>query len=110
MEEQVKYERDEGGKFLPGIGGGRPKGVKNKLSKLQQAQVEDMLERLDDFLEEDLRKMKPAERIRLWADLQEFIRPKKQRMNMVVEATDKQFTKIVIEVVKPGQKPKQLNE
>jgi hypothetical protein len=109
MENTVEYGRDANGKFKPGFGG-RPKGVKNKLTKLQQEQVEDMLERLNDFLEDDLRKMKPVERIRLWADLQEFIRPKKQRMNMEIEQKDKQITKIIFELVEPGKPPREISE
>lgn len=84
--------------FKPGEGG-RPKGVKNKITREIQAKVEWVLELLDETVEEDLKKMKPPDRIRLWADLQEYIRPKLQRVNLDVETEDKVITKITFELV-----------
>jgi hypothetical protein len=98
MEDEAKYIRDEGGKFVPGIGGGRPKGRKNKFSRLLKERVEEMLEKWDEFLENDLEKMRPGERMRLWFDMQEYIRPKQQRVSMDIEPGDKAITKIVFEV------------
>ena len=85
-------------KFKPGEGG-RPKGVKNKITREIQAKVEWVLELLDETVEEDLKKMKPPERIKLWSELQEYIRPKLQRVNLDVGAEDKAITKITFEVV-----------
>jgi len=84
--------------FKPGEGG-RPKGVKNKITREIQAKVEWVLELLDETVEEDLKKMKPPDRIRLWADLQEYIRPKLQRVNLDVGTEDKIITKITFELV-----------
>jgi hypothetical protein len=84
--------------FKPGEGG-RPKGVKNKITREIQAKVEWVLELLDETVEEDLKKMKPPDRIRLWADLQEYIRPKLQRVNLDVGSEDKVITKITFELV-----------
>jgi hypothetical protein len=84
--------------FKPGEGG-RPKGIKNKITREIQAKVEWVLELLDETVEEDLKKMKPPDRIRLWADLQEYIRPKLQRVNLDVGAEDKVITKITFELV-----------
>lgn len=97
MEEVVGYGRDENGKFKPGHGG-RPKGAKNKFTREVKERIEDILERLDDFLGNDLEKMKPADRVRLWADLQEYIRPKLQRMNMEIEPGEKAITQITFKV------------
>jgi hypothetical protein len=58
-----------------------------------------VLELLDETVEEDLKKMKPPDRIRLWADLQEYIRPKLQRVNLDVGSEDKVITKITFELV-----------
>jgi hypothetical protein len=82
---------------------GRPKGVKNKITREIQAKVEWVLELLDETVEEDLKKMKPQERIKLWAELQEYIRPKLQRVNLDVGSEDKTITKITFEIVPPGQ-------
>jgi hypothetical protein len=84
--------------FKPGEGG-RPKGVKNKITREIQAKVEWVLELLDETVEDDLKKMKPPDRIRLWADLQEYIRPKLQRVNLDVGTEDKVITKITFELV-----------
>jgi hypothetical protein len=84
--------------FKPGEGG-RPKGIKNKITREIQAKVEWVLELLDETVEEDLKKMKPPDRIRLWADLQEYIRPKLQRVNLDVGSEDKVITKITFELV-----------
>jgi hypothetical protein len=84
--------------FKPGEGG-RPKGIKNKITREIQAKVEWVLELLDETVEEDLKKMKPPDRIRLWADLQEYIRPKLQRVNLDVGTEDKIITKITFELV-----------
>jgi hypothetical protein len=84
--------------FKPGEGG-RPKGVKNKVTREIQAKVEWVLELLDETVEEDLKKMKAPERIKLWADLQEYIRPKLQRVNLDVGTEDKTINKITFEVI-----------
>lgn len=84
--------------FKPGEGG-RPKGAKNKITREIQAKVEWVLELLDETVEEDLKKMKPPERIKLWTDLQEYIRPKLQRVNLDVGTEDKAVTKITFELV-----------
>jgi len=84
--------------FKPGEGW-RPKGIKNKITREIQAKVEWVLELLDETVEEDLKKMKPPDRIRLWADLQEYIRPKLQRVNLDVGSEDKVITKITFELV-----------
>ena len=84
--------------FKPGEGG-RPKGVKNKITREIQAKVEWVLEMLDETIEEDLQKMKPPERVKLWTDLQEYIRPKLQRVNLDVGPEDKEITRITFEVV-----------
>lgn len=88
--------------FKPGEGG-RPKGVKNKITREIQAKVEWVLGLLDETAEEDLKKMKPQERIRLWADLQEFIRPKLQRTNVEIGAKEDNAVKFTFEVVPSGR-------
>lgn len=94
----MENERTEKGTFLPG-NKGKPKGVKNKITREQKEKVEWVLGLLDENVEEDLKKMKPSDRIRLWADLQEYIRPKLQRVNLDVGADDKEITKITFELV-----------
>jgi hypothetical protein len=84
--------------FKPGEGG-RPKGAKNKITREIQAKVEWVLELLDETIEEDLMKMKAPERVKLWTDLQEYIRPKLQRVNLDVGAEDKEIRKVTFVVV-----------
>lgn len=97
----MNTDRTEKGKFLPG-NKGKPKGAKNKITREIQAKVEWVLGLLDETVEEDLKKMKPPERIKLWSELQEYIRPKLQRVNLDVGAEDKAVSKITFEVVRSG--------
>ena len=87
--------------FKPGEGG-RPKGVKNKITRETKERVEWVLELLDEYVEDDIKKMKPPERVRLWADLQEYVRPKLQRMNLDLGIEDKTINKITFNVVRSG--------
>lgn len=85
-------------KFKPG-NGGRPKGSRNKVTREYKERVEWVLGLLDEKLETDLKALKGAERVRLWLDLQEFIRPKLQRMNLDMGLEDQGIRKITFEVV-----------
>jgi hypothetical protein len=96
MEEKTKDT-----KFKPGQGG-RPKGASNKVTREQKERVEWVLEVLDDNVEDDIKKMSPTERVKLWADLQEYVRPKLQRVNLDIGPEDKVITKITFEIVPPG--------
>ncbi len=98
----MENERNEKGKFLPG-NKGKPKGAVNKITREIQAKVEWVLELLDETVEEDLRKMKPPDRIKLWADLQEYIRPKLQRVNLDVGTEDKEIRSITFKVIRSGE-------
>lgn len=84
--------------FKPGQGG-RPKGVANKITREIRERIEWVLELLDDSLEESIEKLKPKERVELWLNLQEYVRPKLQRMNLEMGAGDKTIDKIIFEVV-----------
>ena len=97
----MEKQKEKDWQFKPGQGG-RPKGVKNKITREIQAKVEWVLELLDETVEEDLRKMKPPERIKLWTDLQEYIRPKLQRVNLDVGTEDKEIRSITFKVIRSG--------
>jgi hypothetical protein len=79
---------------------GRPKGASNKLTREYKERVEWVLGLLDESLEADLKALKGGDRVRLWLDLQEYVRPKLQRMNLDVGADEKSISKITFEVVK----------
>ena len=87
-------------KFKPGQGG-RPKGATNKITRETKERVEWVLELLDESLEESIEKLKASEKIKLWVDLQEYVRPKLQRMNLDVGVEDKKINKIIFEIVGP---------
>ena len=87
--------------FKPGEGG-RPKGALNKVTANQKERVEWVLALLDDTLEEDIRILKAEKRVELWSILQEFIRPKLQRMNVDITPVEDRITKITFEVVEAG--------
>lgn len=65
---------------------GRPPGSQNKLTATLKDQIEAVLNKLGETLVEDLQKMKPERRVELWAQLQEYIRPKLSRTAIVGDA------------------------
>jgi len=85
--------------FKPGQGG-RPKGAANKITRENKERVEWVLELLDETLEDSIKKLKPKDQVDLWMNLQEFIRPKLQRMNLDIAPPEDKLTKITFEVVK----------
>ena len=85
--------------FKPGQGG-RPKGAANKITRENKERVEWVLELLDETLEDSIRKLKPKDQVDLWMNLQEYIRPKLQRMNLDIAPPEDKITKITFEVVK----------
>ena len=97
----MENNRNEKGKFLPG-NTGRPKGAINKATREYKERVEWVLGLLDESLENDLKELRAADKVRLWLDLQEFVRPKLQRMNLDLGPTDDKISKITFEVVRSG--------
>ena len=85
-------------RFKPG-NMGRPKGSTNKLTTEKKQRLEWIVEELEETLEEDIATMKPKERVELWLSLQEYIRPKLQRMNVDIAPVEDRLTKITFEVV-----------
>ena len=84
--------------FKPGEGG-RPKGSTNKVTREYKERVEWVLELLDETLEDSIRKLKPKDQVELWMNLQEFVRPKLQRMNVDLGPAQDKLTKITFEVI-----------
>ena len=62
-----------------------------------------VLEMAEDRVEESIAKLKPKELIDMCVTLQEFVRPKLQRVNMEVETESTKLTKIIFEVVGEGE-------
>jgi len=84
--------------FRPGQGG-RKIGSLNKITLEQKARVEWVLGLLDETLEESISMLKPKEKVDLWLSLQEFIRPKLQRMNVDLTPPEDKLTKVTFEVI-----------
>jgi hypothetical protein len=76
--------------------GGRKKGSQNKKTLEAKERVEWVLALLEPELEKDIKKLQPNERVRLWNDLQEYVRPKLAR----TELTGKDGNEIIIKVVR----------
>ena len=72
----------------------------NKITTDQKERIEWVLELLDETLEDSIRKLKPKDQVDLWMNLQEYIRPKLQRMNLDIAPPEDKVTKITFEVVK----------
>ena len=75
------------GKFKKGdkkpINSGKKKGSKNKRTEEQLKRIEYVLEILDTSIDKDIKALEPRERAKLWVDLQEYIRPKLARTELV---------------------------
>ena len=95
--------QNEKGQFAKGHGG-KPKGALNKTTLANKERIEKVLSLLDDTLEVDIQNLKAKERVELWTALQEFIRPKLQRLNVDITPADDKITKITFEVVKTDGK------
>jgi len=85
---------------------GRPKGAKNKITTEVKERIEWVLNLLDDTLTDDLESLKAVDRVRLWIDLQEYVRPKLQRVNLDLTPTDSTINKITFEVLRTETKEK----
>ena len=98
IESQVATRNTKGqfGKGNPG----KPKGAVNKTTAEEKQRIEWVLTLLDKSLEENLSKLKPKEQVELWLNLQEFVRPKLQRMNLDLGPADDKISKITFEVVR----------
>ena len=90
--------------FKPGEGG-RPKGSTNKVTREYKERVEWVLELLDETLEDSIKKLKPKDQVELWMNLQEFVRPKLQRMNVDLGPAQDKLTKITFEVINSAVLP-----
>ena len=107
MEDQEKYglennvQEKKDTRFKPGEGG-RRKGSVNKVTVEQKKRVEWVLELLEETLEDNIKALKAKDKVELWVTMQEYIRPKLQRMNLEVDPGDKTINKITFEVVKSG--------
>ena len=88
--------------FKPGEGG-RPKGVRNKISRERQEKIDEILSIADDMVEEALRKLKPKELLDIWVGLTEYVCPKLQRVTLDSDMEDNKITKITFEIVPPHQ-------
>ena len=67
--------------------------------------VEWVLELLEETLEASILKLKPKEQVDLWMNLQEYIRPKLQRMNVDISPAEDKITKITFEVIQAAMIP-----
>lgn len=83
--------------YKPGEGG-RPKGAANKFTTTVKERIENVLDKLDETLFEDLLSMEPSARVELWAKLQEYIRPKLTRTALVGDADNPVRGVVTIEV------------
>lgn len=99
-------------KFEEGQSGnpaGRPKGSVNKFTSEIKQRIEGVLDILDETLEEDLRKIEPGRRVELWAQLQEYIRPKLSRTTLAGDS-DNPLRGVVQVEVKGNVRPPTTSE
>ena len=75
-------------------GPGRPPGALNKRTREMLDSIMRVMGVLEETLESDIREMKPAERAKLWHDLQEYATPKLARTEII----NNEPRKIIIEI------------
>ena len=92
-------DRDDKGRFEKGHTGLKKTGIPNKITAEAKQRIERVLELLDETLETDLMALSPKEKVQLWMDLQEFIRPKLQRTQTDLTSKGETITKITFEVL-----------
>ena len=97
-------KRNDKGQFTAGHTGLKKAGTPNKLTVETKQRIERVLEILDETLETDLLALSPKEKVQLWMDLQEFIRPKLQRTQTDLTSKGEKITKITFEVLN-GNEP-----
>ena len=61
---------------------GSRKGIPNKVTTETKMRVERVLSILEETIEYDLTQISSLERVKLWKDLQEFVRPKLGRTEL----------------------------
>ena len=92
-------KRDDKGLFQKGHSGLRKKGTPNKKTVQIKERIEMVLEILDESIEADILALKPKEKVQLWMDLQEFIRPKLQRTQTDLTSKGETINKITFELL-----------
>jgi hypothetical protein len=92
-------KRDDKGLFQKGHPGLKKPGTPNKVTVETKQRIERVLEILDESLETDLQALSPKEKVQLWMDLQEFIRPKLQRTQTDLTSKGETINKITFEVL-----------
>jgi len=92
-------KRNDKGQFEAGHTGLRKAGIPNKVTAEVKQRIERVLELLDETLETDLMALSPKEKVQLWMELQEFIRPKLQRTQTDLTSKGETITKITFEVL-----------
>jgi hypothetical protein len=105
----MEKEKSKDWQFKAG-NNGRPKGVKNKITREIKDRAEWMLDLCDERIVESIAKLRPKELVDLSVSLQEFIRPKLQRVNLDVGKEDKTITKITFEIVPPHIPGESVNQ
>lgn len=75
--------------------GGRTMGTPNKRTSEQLKRIEFVLSLLDKKIESDIKEISPSERVKLWASLQEYIRPKLTKTELKAEVEVPQKTTII---------------
>ena len=90
---------------------GREKGSQNKATAAVKERVEAVLAELDTTILTDVGWLNATERIALWLKLQEFVRPKLQRVAVASESEPGAAPGVVqIEIVAPCAHPPPANK
>jgi len=80
--------------------GGKKKGSVNKKTQEAAMRVEYVLSLLEETIEDDIKLIEPKERVKMWDSLQEYIRPKMQRMELTGKDGEKLITEINVNIKK----------
>lgn len=95
--------RNDKGQLQKGHGGLRKKGTQNKVTVEIKQRIERVLEILEESIETDIQELSPKDKILLWKDLQEFVRPRLQRTQTDLTTKGNEITKVTFEVLHGNQ-------
>ncbi len=78
------------------LGKGRPKGSPNRSTEAFKNKVEELLNKLDSNLDDDLQQLTPQERVKVYIQLLEYVTPKLKRIEQEPKQEPKQELKFVV--------------
>jgi hypothetical protein len=95
----MENARNNKGHFVKGHSGFKPKGAVSKANKQYLQHIQWVSELLEENIEENIKNLKPKERVGLYLDLLKYVYLKKKRIQVDTVPSDKAMNKITLRIV-----------